>query len=116
MKLAPPELLSPLSHPPFRRLFAARTMALLGSGMTTIALSLLAFDLVGDRAGVVLGSALALKMIAYVTVAPVVGGFADRLPRRAMLVGFDLARAALVLAFVGIADPTDIYLLILRGL
>ena len=76
MKFASPDLLSPLAHAPFRRLFAARTLALVGSGLSTIALSLLAFDLVGERAGVVLGSALALKMIAYVTIAPVVGGFA----------------------------------------
>ena len=112
MKLVSLDLASPLAHAPFRRLFAARTLALVGSGLTTIALSLLAYDLVGERAGVVLGSALALKMIAYVGVAPVVGGFADRLPRRALLVALDLLRAALVLAFVRVSDATEIYLLI----
>ena len=75
MKLAVPDLFSPLSHAPFRRLFGARTLALVGSGLTTIALSLLAYDLVDERAGVVLGGALALKMIAYVTIAPVVARF-----------------------------------------
>ena len=35
-----------------------------------------------------LGTALAIKMIAYVGVAPIVGGFADRLPRRAFLVAW----------------------------
>ena len=112
MKLALPGIFSPLAHAPFRRLFAARTTALVGSGLTTIALSLLAYDLVGGQAGFVLGSALALKMIAYVTVAPIVGGFADRLPRRALLVALDLARAVLVLAFVGASTASEIYLLI----
>lgn len=107
-----PDLLSPLANAPFRRLFLARTGALLGSGLTTIALSLLAYDLVGGQAGVVLGSALALKMIAYVTVAPIVGGYADRMPRRAVLVGLDLARAVLVLGFIMITQVSEIYLLI----
>ena len=62
MKLAP-DILSPLGHAPFRRLFAARTTALVGSGLTTLALSLLAYDLAGGRAGVVLGSALALAFV-----------------------------------------------------
>ena len=32
-----------------------------------------------------LGTALAIKMIAYIGVAPVVGAFANKLPRRAFL-------------------------------
>ena len=36
-----------------------------------------------------LGTALAIKMIAYIGVAPVVGAFADRLPRRPFLVAMD---------------------------
>jgi predicted MFS family arabinose efflux permease len=103
-------LFSPLANPAFGRLFAARSIALVGSGLTTIALSLLAYDLAGGQAGFVLGSALALKMIAYVSIAPVVGGLADRLPRRALLVGFDLVRAVLVLALVLVSAPAEIYL------
>jgi hypothetical protein len=105
-------MLSPLANSAFRRLFAARTTALLGSGLTTIALSLLAYELAGGRAGAVLGTALALKMVAYVTIAPVVGGVADRLPLRALLVSLDLARALLVVAFVAVSSATEIYLLI----
>jgi len=32
-----------------------------------------------------LGTALALKMVAYVGIAPVIGGFAHRLPRKNLL-------------------------------
>jgi hypothetical protein len=42
----------------------------------------------------VLGTALAIKMIAYVGLAPIAGALAGLLPRRAMLVSLDLVRAA----------------------
>ena len=75
-------LATPLANRVYRRLFLAQVLALLGTGLATVALGLLAYDLAGDDAGLVLGTALAIKMIAYVGVAPVVGAFADRLPRR----------------------------------
>ena len=50
---------SPLTIPSFRRLFAAQVIALVGTGLSTIALTLLAFDLVGGNAASVLGTALA---------------------------------------------------------
>ena len=51
-----------------------RAFALIGTGLLTVALGLLAYDLAGPRAGAVLGTAYAIKMIAYVGLAPVVGG------------------------------------------
>lgn len=88
---------SPLANRTYRRLFAAQVVALTGSGLTTVALSLLAFDLAGGDAGLVLGAALALKMVAYVAVAPAVAGLLDRVPRRRLLVALDLLRAAVAL-------------------
>ena len=46
-----------------------------------MALGLLAFDFAGGKAGAVLGTALAIKMVAYIGVAPVVDAFADCLSR-----------------------------------
>ena len=66
--------------------------ALVSVGVFT--LGLLAFKIAGNKAAAVLGTALAIKMIAYVGVAPVVGGFANFLPRRAFLVSMDIVRAA----------------------
>src|SRR5918998_5232872 len=86
-----------LANRTYRHLLGAQVIALAGTGLLTVALGLLAFELAGDRAGAVLGTALAIKMVAYVTVAPVVGGFADRLPRRAFLVAMDLVRAGVAL-------------------
>lgn len=96
----------------YRRLFTAQVTSLIGTGLATVALALLAYDLSGGDAGAVLGTALALKMIAYVFVAPVVGGMAHRLPRRAFLVSLDVARAAIVCCLPFVSEVWQIYLLI----
>lgn len=101
-----------LSNRTYRRLFAAQAIALLGTGLLTVALGLLAFELAGERAGAVLGTALAIKMIAYVGVAPIVGGFADRLPRRPFLVAMDLVRAAIALLLPFVTEVWQVYALI----
>ena len=59
-------LTGPLRDRRYRHLFAAQVTALAGTGLTTIALALLASELGGARGGQVLGVALALKMVAYV--------------------------------------------------
>ena len=46
----------------YRHLFAAQATSLIGTGLMTVALGLLAYDLAGDRASVVLGTALGIKM------------------------------------------------------
>src|SRR5229473_313438 len=105
-------MLSVLTNRTYRHLFAAQVIALIGTGMMTVALGLLAFKIAGDKAGAVLGTALAIKMIAYVGVAPVVGGFASFLPRRAFLVSMDIERAAVALALPFVDQVWQVYLLI----
>lgn len=104
--------LSPLSNATYRRLFAAHVIALVGTGLSTVALALLAYDLAGGKAGTVLGTALALKMIAYVAVAPLVGAFAHRLPRRALLIRLDIVRAALIGCLPFVSEVWHVYVLI----
>lgn len=74
------KLLTVLANRTYRHLFLAQVIALIGTGLATVALGLLAYNLAGAQAGSVLGTALAIKMVAYVVVAPIVGAFADRLP------------------------------------
>src|SRR5215212_11945668 len=105
-------MLAVLANRTYRHLFAAQVIALIGTGMMTVALGLLAFKIAGDKAGAVLGTALAIKMIAYVGVAPIVGGFADRLPRRAFLVAMDLARAGIALLLPLVTEVWQVYVLI----
>jgi len=101
-----------LRNKTYRRLFFAQIIALIGTGLTTVALGLLAFDLAGDQAGTVLGTALAIKMAAHIGVAPVAAAFAERLPRRAMLVSLDLIRALVALALPFVTEIWQVYLLI----
>src|SRR5215212_1857592 len=105
-------MLAILANRTYRHLFSAQIIALIGTGMLTVALGLLAFQLAGNQAGTVLGTALAIKMIAYVGVAPVVAGFANHLPRRAFLVAMDLLRAAIALMLPFVDQVWQIYILI----
>jgi MFS family permease len=87
-----------LANRSYRHLFFAQVIALVGSGLATVALGLLAYDIAGGDAGAVLGTALAIKMVAYIGVAPIVGAFADHLPRRTDLrftIGFGRLHANL---------------------
>ncbi|MDY6955753.1 MAG: MFS transporter [Pseudomonadota bacterium] len=103
---------SVLHNRTYRHLFAAQVIALLGTGLMTVALGLLAYELAGADAGAVLGTALAIKMLAYVGVAPVVQIFADRLPRRSLLVVLDLVRASVALCLPFVSEIWQIYVLI----
>ena len=105
-------MLEVLANKTYRHLFFAQVIALLGTGLATVALGLLAFDLAGADAGVVLGTALAIKMLAYIGVAPVAAALAERLPRRAVLVGLDLVRAAVALMLPFVTQIWEIYVLI----
>ncbi|MBN9736042.1 MULTISPECIES: MFS transporter [unclassified Pseudonocardia] len=96
----------------FRNLFVAQVVALTGTGLATVALGLLAYDLAADRAALVLGAALAVKMVAYVVVGPVVGAVADRVPRRRLMVGADLVRAGVVLLLPWVTEVWQVFVLI----
>ncbi|WP_279101025.1 MFS transporter [Gordonia bronchialis] len=96
----------------YRHLFGAQLVALFGTGLATVALGLLAYELADSDAAAVLGTALALKMVAYVLIAPIAGAFADRLPRRGALVGLDAVRAAVVLALPFVDHVWQVYVLV----
>lgn len=105
-------MLSVLGNRTYRHLFFAQVIALIGTGLATVALALLAFNLAGTNAGAVLGTALAIKMIAYIGVAPIASAFAERLPRRSMLVALDLIRAAIALLLPFVTEIWQVYGLI----
>ena len=105
-------MLSVLANRTYRHLFLAQVIALIGTGLATVALGLLAYDLAGGNAGAVLGTALAIKMVAYIGVAPVAGAFANRWPRRSMLVALDLVRAGVAVCLPFVDQVWQIYTLI----
>lgn len=105
-------MLDVLKDRTYRHLFSAQVIALIGTGLLTVALALIAYDVAGRQASAVLGTALAIKMVAYVGVAPIVGAFADRLPRKIFLVTMDLVRAAIALCLPFVSQVWEIYVLI----
>ncbi|WP_369021743.1 MFS transporter [Paenarthrobacter ureafaciens] len=105
-------MLSVLKDVTYRRLFAAQIIALLGTGLLTVALGLLAFDLAGSNAGAVLGTALTIKMFAYVGFAPVINALVAKLPKKPVLIGADLIRAGMALCLPFITEAWQIYVVI----
>lgn len=105
-------MLEILKHPVFRRLFGAQMVALVGTGLATVALALLAYELAGPDAGAVLGTALAIKMIAYVALAPIASAWIPLAHRKAALVGLDVVRALVALALPFVTQTWQIYVLI----
>ncbi|KRG60208.1 MULTISPECIES: MFS transporter [Stenotrophomonas] len=101
-----------LKNSSFRNLFAAQVVALVGTGLATVALALLAYDLAGAEAGAVLGTALAIKMIVYVTLAPVSAAVVPPALRKTVLIALDLARAAAALTLPFVTEIWQVYILI----
>ncbi|WP_066908722.1 MFS transporter [Millisia brevis] len=97
----------------YRRLFGAQVIALVGTGLLTVALGLLAYDIAGDDAGAVLGTALAIKMVAYVAISPIIVAATSRLSPKVVMVCSDAIRAATALALPFVDATWQIYLLIL---
>jgi MFS family permease len=98
-----------LANRTYRHLFLAQVIALIGTGLATVAIGLLAYQIAGKDAGAVLGTALAIKMIAYVVLSPIAGAFAEILPRRKMLVLLDLLRAGAACALPFVTEAWQIY-------
>lgn len=101
-----------LSDRTYRHLFLAQVVALLGTGLATVALGLLAYDLAGDGAAMVLGTVFTIKMVAYVGIAPIAGALADRVDRRRLLVGLDVVRGAAAICLPFVTEVWQVYLLI----
>ena len=105
-------MLAVLANRTYRHLFLAQVIALIGTGLATVALGLLAYDIAGGDAGAVLGTALAIKMIAYIGVAPIAGAFANRIPRRVLLVSMDVIRALVAVCLPFVTQVWQVYVLI----
>jgi MFS family permease len=103
---------SPLANRVYRHLYLAQISALTGTGVMTVGLALLAYQLAGEDAGAVLGIALSLRIVAFVLIAPLFGAYAHLLPRREVLVALDLLRAATVLVLPFVDAVWQVYALI----
>ena len=105
-------MITVLRNGTYRALFFAQVIALVGTGLLTVALGLLAFEIAGDAAGSVLGTALTIKMVAYVGVAPLIAAIVDRLPKKAVLITADMIRLAIAMLLPFVTEAWQIYVLV----
>src|SRR5919106_3754951 len=81
-----------LEERPFRLLFLGQSVSQLGDGMVGVALAFAVLDLTGSASD--LGIVLAARTVPLVLFLLAGGVWADRLPRRALMVTTDLIRFA----------------------
>lgn len=82
----------------FRRLFGAQTVSRWGDTFNQVALVILVYEL--TRSGLHVAGTVAFEIVPVLLLAPLAGAVADRLPKRRVMIGADLARAALLIALV----------------
>jgi MFS transporter, NRE family, putaive nickel resistance protein len=102
-----------LNNPIFRRLYLAQTISLLGDALTWLGLALLAFELAGKSAPIVLAGALTLRVTAFTLLSPLAGAIADRFDRRPILIVTHLGRMLLVCLLPFVTSIWQIYALVL---
>ena len=89
---------SPLSTPAFRTLFGAQLFSLIAVGMMTVAMSLAAYRIGGAAAaGQILGFLLAVKMVAYVALAPLAEALFSGRDRKRVMIALNFGRMAMLL-------------------
>lgn len=102
-------------HPGFRRFWAASTISDFGTYITTLAIGVLVVvDLRGSAADV--GWVNAARWAPYLVVGLLVGVLADRVRRKPLLVGTDVARAVVLGAVPLLAVTQTLSVAVLAGL
>lgn len=96
----------------YYRLFVAYILALLATGVATVALAMVAYDLAGEESGAVLGTALSLKMLAYIVAAPFVSVMIRHIPRRTLLITLDVLRAGSLLLLPFVSATWQVFALV----
>jgi NRE family putative nickel resistance protein-like MFS transporter len=97
----------------FAQLYLAQTINLLGDALTWVGLALLAFELAGEGAGVILAGALTLRVTVFVLLSPVAGAIADRYDRKQIMVITHVARLGIICLFPWVTQAWQIYGLVL---
>ncbi|MGN9779092.1 MFS transporter [Micromonospora sp. H33] len=99
-----------LRRPDFRLLFAGLLASMAAESILLLALAVWVKELTGSdgRAG-----ATIFAIIAPMTLAPLVGWFVDRVPRRPFFVGANLVTAVLLTPLFAVRDRTDVWIIYL---
>jgi predicted MFS family arabinose efflux permease len=95
-------------NPAFRRLYAAQLVSFAGDWFATVALLGLVLEVSGSSA--VASVVLVLQTGGFALASPLAGFLADRFDRRWLLIGADVARVPVALAFLMARDPGTLWL------
>jgi NRE family putative nickel resistance protein-like MFS transporter len=95
----------------FLKLYWAHVISLVGTGISSVALGLLAHALVGASASAVLGYTLAIRIAVIVLFSSWAGQIAGRFGARAVMIWSDLIRVAIVAGFFFVDSVWQIYAL-----
>src|SRR5262245_42344407 len=101
-------------HAEFRALFVAGVLSVAGDQLARVALSVLVFD--RTKSAGLTALTYALTYVPDLLFGPLLAGFADRYPRRTLMIVTDLARAILVAAMAIQALPLIAVILLLLAL
>lgn len=96
----------------YRAVYLGQVLSILGTGLATVALGLLAYEFSGEAAGAVLGLAMAIRMAANMGVSTIASGFVSRFSRRKTLVAMDIVRASVAMLLPFITEVWQIFVLI----
>ena len=99
-----------LSSREYVGLLLSRLVSLLGDQLSRVALMVLVFE--RTRSPLLSAATYAVTFLPVVVAGPLLGGIADRVPRRRVLVGADLLRAGLLLLMALPGVPLAVLLLL----
>lgn len=106
-------MLRVLRHRRFAALFASQVASLVGTGVLTVALALVAVRLAGEDAAQIIGIALTIRIAAYVVVSPIASALIAGRSSRAVLVSADAVRVVIAIGLVLSTEAWHLYLAIL---
>lgn len=98
-----------INNPNFRYLWSGHIVSLLGDWFNLIASATLIAKLSGS--GTAIGGLFIVRMLAPFITSPLGGVVTDRFNRKYVLITVDIIRAVVVLGFLMVRDPGDIWLL-----
>ena len=113
--IRPPRRLGPLEERPFRLLWVGQTLSAAGDALVPVALAFAVLGLTGSATD--LGLVLAASFVARVVFLLAGGVWADRLPRRRVMLAADVFRAAVhaAIAVLLLTGSVEVWHLIVAG-
>ncbi len=96
-------------NPAFRNIWLGEVISFFGDWFNLIASASLIATLTGS--GLAVGSLFVIRMLAPFLVSPLAGVAADRFNRKKLLITADILRAAVVLGFLMVHSPQNVWLL-----